>query len=61
MATFRSKEDSAKGQVPLHHFQERIGTFHAMVHMIANLVGSELRTLGKIQATLFKVVSLPTP
>ncbi|PUU79853.1 hypothetical protein B9Z19DRAFT_1063928 [Tuber borchii] len=36
MATFRSKEDSAKDQVPLHRFQERIGAFRAMIHMIAN-------------------------
>jgi len=60
MATFRSREDSARCQVPLRLFQERIGTFHAMVNMIANRVDSESRTLGKIQASLFKLVSLST-
>lgn len=60
MATFRSREDNANDQVPLHHFEERIGTFHAMVHMIANRVDSELSTLGKLQASLFKLVSLST-
>ncbi|PWW79093.1 hypothetical protein C7212DRAFT_360614 [Tuber magnatum] len=36
MAIFRSKEDSAKSKVPLHFLQERIGAFHAMIHMAAN-------------------------
>ena len=56
MATFRFREDSAKDRVLLHHFQERIGTFHAMVHMIANRVDSELSTLGNLQACLFKLL-----
>jgi len=57
MATFISKEDSAKDQVPLHHFQERIGTFHAMIQMITNRMDSELWILGKLQASLYKLVS----
>ncbi|PUU79855.1 hypothetical protein B9Z19DRAFT_1080740 [Tuber borchii] len=55
MATFRSKEDSAKDQVPLHRFQERIGAFRAMIHMIANRVSSELRTLERLQASLHEL------
>ena len=58
MATFRSKEDSARDQVPLHRFQERIGAFRAMIHMIANRTELELRTLGKLQTFLHKLVSL---
>ena len=61
MATFRSKEDSAKDQVPLHRFQERIGAFRATIHMIANRVGSELRTLERLQASLHELVSLFSP
>ncbi|PUU79845.1 hypothetical protein B9Z19DRAFT_1080732 [Tuber borchii] len=52
MATFRSKEDSARGQVPLHRFQERIGAFRAVVHMIANRMDLELWTLGKLRDSL---------
>ncbi|KAG0633175.1 hypothetical protein HOY80DRAFT_1141619 [Tuber brumale] len=55
MATFRSKEDSAKDQVPLHRFQERVGAFRAVIHMIANCIDLELWTLGKLQASLFKL------
>ncbi|KAG0128938.1 hypothetical protein HOY82DRAFT_621333, partial [Tuber indicum] len=55
MATFRSKEDSAKDQVPLHRFQERIGAFRAMIHMIANRMNLELWALGKLQASLCKL------
>ncbi|KAG0641316.1 hypothetical protein HOY80DRAFT_1135348 [Tuber brumale] len=55
MATFRSKEDSAKDQVPLHSFQERTGAVHAMTHMIANRMDLELWTLGKLQAFLCKL------
>jgi len=58
MATFISKEDSAKDQVPLHRFQERIGAFRAMVHMVANRMESELWVLGKLQASLGELVSL---
>ena len=58
MATFRSKEDSAKDQFPLHRSQERIGAFRAIIHMIANRMVSELWTLGKLQAFLCKLVSL---
>jgi len=58
MATFRSKEDSAKDQVPLHHYQERVGAFRAVVHMVANRMELELSTLGKLQASLCKLVSL---
>ena len=58
MATFRSKEDSARGQVPLHRFQERIGAFRAVVHMIANRMDSELWTLGKLRDSLCQLVSL---
>ncbi|PUU82957.1 hypothetical protein B9Z19DRAFT_1061389 [Tuber borchii] len=54
MATFRSKEDSAKDQVPLHRFQECIGTFRAMIHMIGNRMDSELWVLGKLQASFYK-------
>ena len=61
MATFRSKEDSAKDQVPLHRFQERIGAFRAMIHMIANRTESELLALGKFQASLGKLVSPFSP
>ena len=61
MATFRSKEDSAKDQAPLHRFQERVGAFRATVHMIANRMDSELWTLEKLQASLCKLVSLFPP
>ena len=61
MATFRSKEDSAKDQVPLHRFQERIGAFRAMIHMIANRMELELWTLGKLQTSLYNLVSLFSP
>jgi len=61
MATFRSKEDSAKDQVPLHRFQERIGAFRAIIHMIANRGSSELRTLERLQASLHQLVSLFSP
>ena len=61
MATFRSKEDSERGQVPLHRFQERVGAFRAMIHMISNRTGLELRTLRKLQVTLCKLVSLLSP
>ena len=57
MATFRSKEDSAKDQVPLHYLQECIGAFGAMIHMIANRMDLELYTLRKLQASLCKLVS----
>ncbi|CUS12896.1 unnamed protein product, partial [Tuber aestivum] len=55
MATFRSKEDIAKDKAPLHRFQERIGAFRAMIHMIANCTDLELWTLGKLQALLCKI------
>ena len=58
MATFRSKEDSARDQVPLHRFQERIGAFRATIHMIANRMELESRALGTLQASLCKLVSL---
>ena len=61
MATFRSKEDSAKDQVPLHRFQERVGAFRATIHMIANRTELELRTLRKLQLSLCKLVSLSSP
>ena len=61
MATFRSKEDSVKDQVPLHRFQERMGSFRSMVHMISNTMNSELWVLGKLQAALSELVSLPSP
>ena len=61
MATFRSKEDSVKNQVLLHRFQERVGAFRAMIHMIANRTESELRILGKLQTFLHKLVSLSSP
>jgi len=60
MATFRSKEDTAKDQVPLHRFQERIGAMRAMIHMIANRMDSELWALGKLQASLCELVG-PLP
>ena len=61
MATFRSKEDSAKDQVPLHRFQERVGAFRAMIHMIVNRTELELRTSRKLQISLCKIVSLFSP
>ena len=61
MATFRSKEDAAKDRVPLHRFQERIGAFRAMTHMIANRAELELQTFEKLQASLRKLVSLSSP
>jgi len=61
MATFRSKEDSAKDQVPLHRFQERISSFRATVHMIANRTDMELWILEKLQDFLCKLVGLSPP
>ena len=61
MATFKSREDSAKDQAPLHRFQERVGAFRATVHLIANRMDSELRTLEKLQASLRNIVSLFSP
>jgi len=61
MATFRSKEDSAKDQVPLHHLQERASTFHAMVHMIANRMDGESWIFEKLEASLCELVSLFSP
>ena len=61
MEAFISKEDRAKDQVPLHHFQERIGAFHAMIQMIINRMGSELWILGKLQASLYKLVGPFSP
>lgn len=61
MATFRSKEDSVRDQVPLHRFQERIGAFRAMVHMIANRMDSEAWTLGVLQNSLCELVGLFSP
>ena len=58
MATFRSKEDSARDQVPLNRFQERIGAFRATVHMIANLTDSELWILEELRDLLGKIVRL---
>jgi len=58
MATFKSKEDGARNQVPLHRFQERVGAFRAVIHMIANRAELEPRILGTLQASLHKVVSL---
>ena len=58
MAAFRSREDCARDQVPLHRFQERVGAFRATIHMIANRTGLELRAFGNLQASLHKVVSL---
>ncbi|PUU82964.1 hypothetical protein B9Z19DRAFT_1105475 [Tuber borchii] len=55
MATFRSKEDSAKDHVPIHRFQERIGAFRAMIQMISNRMDSESWTLGKLQVALCKL------
>ncbi|PUU82943.1 hypothetical protein B9Z19DRAFT_1073806 [Tuber borchii] len=55
MATFRSKEDSSRDQVPLHRFQERVGAFRAVIQMIANRTGLELWTLRKLQASLHKL------
>jgi len=57
MAILRSKEDGAKNQVPLHHFQERINAFHAMVQMISNRMDSELLISEKLQTPLYKLVS----
>jgi len=61
MATFRSKEDSAINQVPLHRFQERIGAFNSMIRMLANRMDSELWILGKLQASLWKFVGFFSP
>lgn len=55
MATFRSKEDSVRDQVPLHGFQERMGAFRAMTHMIANSMNSGLWVLGKLQASVYEL------
>ncbi|PUU82950.1 hypothetical protein B9Z19DRAFT_1190011 [Tuber borchii] len=55
MAIFRSKEDGTKDQVPLHRFQERVGAFRAMIHMIANRTELELRALRKLQVSLCKL------
>ncbi|PWW79095.1 hypothetical protein C7212DRAFT_360616 [Tuber magnatum] len=62
MATFRSKEDKNKDQVPLHHFQERICAFRAMIHMIANRMDLELWTMEKLEASLWildRIISEP--
>jgi len=61
MATFRSKEDSAKNQVPLDNHQERIGAFRAMIHMIANRMDGESWIFEKLQAYLCKLVSIFSP
>jgi len=61
MAIFRSKEDSAKNQVPLHRLQERTGAFRTMVHMIANRMDGESWIFEKLQARLCKLVSLFSP
>jgi len=58
MATFRSMEDSAKDQAPLHRFQELICALRAMIHMIANRMDSELWALGKLRAFWCGLVSL---
>ena len=58
MATFRSKEDSDKGQIPVHHFQQRISAFGSVVHMISNRTKSELLALEKLQESLRTLVSL---
>ncbi|PUU82955.1 hypothetical protein B9Z19DRAFT_1119907 [Tuber borchii] len=55
MATFRSKEDTTKDHVPLRRFQGRIGTFRAMIGMIANRMGSEVWILGKLQASFYNL------
>ncbi|RPB03057.1 hypothetical protein L873DRAFT_1787208 [Choiromyces venosus 120613-1] len=55
MATFRSKEDGAKDQIPLHRFQERIGAFRALVHMIANRMDMESSVFEKFQLSLGKL------
>ncbi|PWW79097.1 hypothetical protein C7212DRAFT_153698 [Tuber magnatum] len=55
MATFRSKEDSAKDQAPLHLLQARIGAFCATIHMMANRMDSELVTAERLQASLRKL------
>jgi len=57
MATFRSKEDGAKNQVPLGNHQERVGAFGAMIHMIANRMDGESWIFSKFQAYLCKLVS----
>ncbi|RPB03053.1 hypothetical protein L873DRAFT_1841385 [Choiromyces venosus 120613-1] len=59
MATFRSKEDSAKYQVPLHRFQERIGAFRALIHMIANRTSTDLESwvFLELQAGLCELVN----
>ena len=61
MAIFRSKEESVKDQVPLHHLQECIGAYHAMLHMIANRMDAESWTLGKFQASFLTLVSTTPP
>jgi len=61
MATFRSKEDSVKDQVPLHRLQERIGAFGAMLHMITNRTDAESWILGKLQVSFLKLVSIFSP
>ena len=61
MATFRSKEDGAKNQVPLHRFQERVGAFRAVIHMIANRTEWEIWVSRKLQLSLCKIVSLFSP
>ena len=58
MATFGSKEESGQDQVPLHCSQQRICSLRAMIHMIANSMGSELWALEKFQASMCKLVSL---
>ena len=61
MVVFRSKEDNARDKLPFHRFQERICAFHAMIQMIANLTELEPRTLGKLQASLHRLVRLFSP
>ncbi|PUU79595.1 hypothetical protein B9Z19DRAFT_1081323 [Tuber borchii] len=55
MATFISKEDSARNQVPLYHLQQCTGAFHVTIQMIANRTGSEVWALEKLQASLCKL------
>ncbi|CUS12892.1 unnamed protein product [Tuber aestivum] len=55
MVTFRSKEDSAKDEVPLYRFQGRICAFHAMIQMISNHTDSESRVMEKLQSSLWKL------
>jgi len=61
MAVFRSTEDNSRDQLPFHRFQERIGAFRAMIQMIANHTELETWTLGKLQASLHRLVRLFSP